>query len=161
MHDTSQAIFHLKHANLLRTKYLLQNYPRYLSQCPKNLEIRVSKAVLEILSFSLSNRTEYGEYDRDLIDRCGPLLPPAIRATVNEIKQFPIDISSKIYPVLYHQYFAPEGTAVDFKQLLQRLDHEYNHLAEDDISLYLSNGERMMSALLFENRFISALDACP
>ena len=52
-------------------------------------------------------------------------------------------------------------TAVDFKQLLQRLDHEYNHLAEDDISLYLSNGERMMSALLFENRFISALDACP
>ena len=151
----------VKHANLLRTKYLLQNYPRYLSQCPKGLEIRVSKAVLEILSFSLSNRAEYDKYDCDLIERCGPLLPPAIQATVNEIKQFPIDVSSKIYPVLYHQYFTPEGTAVDFKQLLQRLDHEYNHLAEDDISLYLSNGERMMSALLFENRFISALDACP
>lgn len=158
---THTSISMINQANLQRTQYLLQNYLRYLAQCPKGLDIRVSKAVLDIVSISLSNRTGYTEYDCNLIDRSGPLLAPAIWTTVNEIKQFPTDVSSKIYPVLYHQYFSPEGTAINFKQLFQRLEKEDIHLTKEDISVYLSNGEHMMSVLLFENRVISAMRACP
>lgn len=157
---THPILLMLSQANLQRTKYLLRNYPRYLAQCPKGLDISISKAIMDILSFSLGSREHYAKADCDLMDRCGSFLAPAIQETANEIKSFPIDISSKIYPVLYHQYFSPEGTAIDIDQLSRRLTGEDIDLPAGEICSYLSDGERMMSALLFPTHLLSAMRAC-
>ena len=93
--------------------------------------------------------------DYSLIDRCGPLLVPAVRQTLEQIREFPYDIAHILYPLLYHQYFSPEGIAIDCKQLSERLKNK--DIILDDASLldWLQKGDLAISALLFPNSFLS------
>lgn len=154
------SITNLDRANLQRTQYLLRRYPEFLAQTPPGLEAQISKAVLDILSFSLCTREVFTQDDRDLMDHCGSFLAQALLRAAEEIKAFPIAVASKIYPVLYHQYFASGGTAVDLAQLSARLEQEECLLSEVEIQNCLTDGERMMSALLFQNHFVAAVHAC-
>lgn len=94
------------------------------------------------------------------MDHCGPLLAPAILHAAGEIKGFPPDVSRKVYPILYWQYFSPSGTAIDIPQLLQRLKEEDFSLTDEEVTQRLSDGEKMMSALLFPSSFVTAMRAC-
>ena len=149
----------LRTANLQRTKYLLAHFPQYSSQSPLSLDEQTSKAVLEILAYHFQYREVFTQADRDLINHCGPLLIPATRLALEEMREFPVDLSSVLYPILYHQYFSPEGTAVDLTELLARLKVEELSLDEEKLRMRLQKGEQAMSALLFSNRFLSSLSA--
>ncbi|MPM29254.1 hypothetical protein SDC9_75794 [bioreactor metagenome] len=154
------SVTNLELANLQRTQYLLCRYPEFLSQAPTRLDAQISKAVLDILSFSLCDREVFTQDDRDLMDHCGAFLAPALLRAAEEIKSFPIAVVSKVYPVLYHQYFAPEGTAIDLEQLSIRIEQEDCSLSAEEIQNHLTAGERMMSTLLFQNHFVTAMHAC-
>lgn len=146
--------------NLLRTQYLLRQYPVFLAQQSDNLDLQISKAVLSILSYSLSSKEAFTSEDCALIDRCGALLAPSIYAAANVIKSFPISISSVIYPVLFNQYLHNDGTAVSTEQLCLRLTSENIFMKDEEIQTYLHDGERMMSSIIFNNKFVSAMQAC-
>lgn len=126
---------------------------------PPELNIRISKSVLSILAFAMQHRQEYSQGDRDLMDNCGPFLSPAIWDALKEIREFPFEIASKIYPILYHQYFNTDGAAIDFIQLHTRLEQEHTEWNVEQLQELLTDGERMMSALLFRNRFLTAIRA--
>lgn len=91
----------LKTTNLQRTRYLLAHFPQYTSQSPLSLDEQTSKAVLEILAYHFQYRELFTQVDRDLIDHSGPLLVPAVKLALEEIREFPMDISRVLYPVLY------------------------------------------------------------
>lgn len=157
---TYPSIKKLNQSNLMRTKHLLRNFSKYRALCPEGLEVQVSRAVLEILSFNLADREICTQSDFDLMDHCGSLLAPAIKGTVEEIRSFPFDVVSTIYPVLFHQYFDNDGPAIDPVQLRLRLIQEEIDLSVEEIQSYLLTGEQMMSTLLFPNKFVSAVRAC-
>lgn len=150
----------LEMANLRRTKYLLRHYSDFAARQPPDLSLPVSQAVLEILSFSLTDHTCDAPGDYRLMDHCGPFLAPAILHTAEEIKGFPPGVSGKVYPVLYWQYLTPDGTAADLPQLLRRLEAEKSSLTGEEAARYLADGEKMMSALLFPCPFVTAMRAC-
>ena len=100
------------------------------------------------------------ENDYLLLDRCGPLLSPAVFHAAEEIRGFPTEIGREVYPVLYWQYFSPDGMAVDIYQLLLRLQVEELGLTKEAVEARLVQGEKMMAALLFPDRFVVAMRAC-
>ena len=156
----SLSVRDLELSNLRRTRYLLRHYSDFAARQPPDLSLPVSQAVLEILSFSLADHADDSTEDYQLMDHCGPFLAPAILHAAEEIKGFPPDVSAKIYPILYWQYFSPNGTAIDIPQLLQRLKAEDLSLTDEEAARRLSDGEKMMSALLFPSPFITAMRAC-
>ena len=147
-------------ANLQRTKYLLKNFERFQAQCPEGLALQTSKAVLDILSFSIGDRDRFSQADIDLMDRCGNMLAPAIRAAAEAMREFPVEVAEKVYPVLYHMYLSPDGSAIDTKQLMARLFAEDTQYTEQEVLEYLDTAERMMSALLFCNKYTLAVGLC-
>ena len=156
-HIMSQA---MEQAYLRRTQYLLKHYRDFHARQPPNLPLSVSQAVLEILSFSWAGMAWDTENDYLLLDRCGPLLSPAVFHAAEEIRGFPTEIGREVYPVLYWQYFSPDGMAVDIYQLLLRLQVEELGLTKKAVEARLVQGEKMMAALLFPDRFVVAMRAC-
>ena len=146
--------------NLLRTRYLLKNYAKYHVNCPKTVDLQTSEAVMNILAFSFTPKHQYNSEDEHLMDNCGFLLSPAVGAALKQIKELPIVVSERIYPVLYRQYFDPDGPAIDSQQLLKRLKLEgTNQISSEEITKHLSEGERMMSSLLFQQNQLTLLKA--
>lgn len=155
-----QRIKRQKDVNLARTKYLLNRYPVFRAQIPQGLDLRISSAVLQILTFTLQERDVFTNRDCRLIDNCGPYLAPAMLETAGEIKRFPAEIAERIYPLLFHRYFDENGAAVSPEQLRKRLEPYGQKYGEDEIRKSLSAGEQMMAALLFANPFLTAMQAC-
>ena len=153
-----QSIINLREASLKRTRYLLTHLPQYTAQCPSSVDEQTSKAVLDILAHHYRYRETVSQADYSLIDRCGPLLVPAVRQTLEQIREFPYDIVAHIlYPLLYHQYFSPEGIAIDCNQLSERLKNEEIVLDDKSLLDWLQKGDSVMSTLLFPNSILSAM----
>ena len=150
----------LEQANLSRTKYLLKNYYLFFKQSDNQPELKISKAVMEILSFALSGEEHYSAADEELIDSCGLFLAPAILGALEEIRTFPYEVFSKVYPILHCCYFHPDGPAVDIHQLAYRISQQALLLTHEEIKQNLEDGERMMSSLLFHNKMICAIKSC-
>ena len=150
----------LEWANHCRAKYTLRDYAKYRAGCPNGLDIKISESVLEILSIHFSGCSRYSSADESLIERCGFLLVPAVNTAFDSIKSLPVSIMSEVYPVLYHQYFSPDGPAINSAQLAERLAAEGFLAHSGSISDLLGIGERIMASLLFPNRVIDALKAC-
>ncbi len=149
----------IMNANIKRTQYILSKHYTYSAQQSEQLDLQVSKAVLDILSFNISSRNLFSDEDIMLIDRCGPFLPPATLAAANIIKQFPTELSQVIYTVIYNQYFHNEGPAINLEQLLSRMDNEYVS-TEENVYSYLKIGECMLASIMFYNQFLSSMQAC-
>ncbi len=147
----------LESANLQRTQYLLKAYPEYLASMPPEIDVKISKSVMSILAYSLRDRTVFSSAEFEIMDACGPFLPRAIQNAADVIRGFPEDISSKIYPVLYHRYLSDEGTSISLEQLALRLGKDELIFQPEEIQALLSDGERIMASLLFDNRLISAM----
>lgn len=151
------SVSNINEANLYRTRYLLSRYHQFAAQSGTVADIQVSRAVLDILSFHFMYRNVYTQEDRELINRCGILLIPAIDCYLEEIKNYPYEIVKIVYPVLYHYYFSPDGKAVDYAQLQMRLQEENLSLSEEDLRIWLRRGERTFSTLLFPNPLLAAV----
>jgi len=152
-----QSIINLREASLKRTRYLLTHLPQYTAQCPSSVDEQTSKAVLDILAHHFRYRETVSQADYSLIDRCGPLLIPAVRLTLEQIREFPYDIAHILYPLLYHQYFSPEGIAIDPVQLSERLRNEEIVLDNETLLNWVQKGDSVMSTLLFSNSILSAM----
>ena len=113
-----------------------------------------------ILSFALSDREHYSADDEELMDSCGLFLAPAIMGALEEIRTFPYEVFSRVYPILYCCYFHPDGPAVDMHQLACRVSQQALTLSYEEIKQNLEDGERIMSSLLFQNKILNALKAC-
>jgi len=154
------AAMNLESANLKRTQYLLSHYPQYRAEASEDLDLKTSQSVLDILSYSLADREQITDHDFDLIDRCGSLLPPALMKAAESIRYFPHEISSMAYPVLYHQYFYPDGIAISTEQLHRRLIEEGTKIDFFSLPNALLTSEKIMTSLLFPNRFVYAMYSC-
>lgn len=152
-------VLNIKEANLYRTKYLLSRYHQFAAQATSPVDTHVSCAVLDILGYHFLHRDVFTQEDRDLIDRCGVFLVSAINHILEEIKNYPHEIVEKMFPVLVHFYFSPDGKAVDLNQLASRLQEENLFLEEEALRSWLDRGEKTLSALLFPNRLLAATSA--
>ena len=149
----------IQETNLHRTRYLLSHYHQFSAQCSSSIDLRVSRAVLDILSYHFVHRDIYCQEDCDLIDHCGAILVPAVNQILEEIRFFPYEIAKTMYPVIYHFYFSPDGKATDLVQLSCRLEKESLFLEEEALRSWLDRGERAFSMLLFPNRMVAAMSA--
>lgn len=152
-------ITNMKEANHSRTKYLLSRYHQFVAQSATVADIQVSRTVLDILSCHFMYRNVYTQEDRELINRCGVYLVPAIDCYLEEIRNYPYEIAKIMYPVLYYYYFSPDGKAIDFNQLRNRLQEENLSLSEEDLRIWLNRGERTFSTLLFPNPLLAAVSS--
>lgn len=151
------SVLRIEEANLCRTKYLLSRYHQFMAQVTSAVDTQISCTVLEILGHHFLYRDVFAQEDRDLIDRCGTFLVPAIDHILEEIRDYPPEVVEIMFPVLFHFYFSPDGKAVDFTQLADRLKEENLFLEEEVLRSWLDRGERAFSALLFPNRMVSAV----
>lgn len=149
----------IKETNLHRTRYLLSHYSQFSAQCSPSIDLRVSCAVMDILSYHFMYRDVFTKEDRDLIDRCGTMLVPAVNQILEEIRSYPYEIVKTLYPVLYHFYFSLDGKAVDLVQLSRRLKEENLFLEEEALRSWLERGEQVFATLLFPNRMVAAFSA--
>ena len=152
-------VLSIKEANLYRTKYLLSRYHQFAAQATSPVDTQVSCAVLDILGYHFLYRDVFTQEDRDLIDRCGIFLVSAMDHILEEIKNYPYEIVEKMFPVLFHFYFSPDGKAVDLTQLANRLQEENLFLEEEALRSWLDRGEKTFSALLFPNRLVVAISS--
>lgn len=152
-------VLNMKEANLQRTKYLLSRYHQFAAQSTSAVDIQVSRAVLDILGYHFLHRDVFTQEDRDLLDRSGAFLVPAIDGLLEVIRNYPYEIVEIPYPVLYHFYFSQDGKAVDLIQLKNRLKEENLFLEEEALRSWLDRGESMFSALLFPNQLVAAISA--
>ena len=153
------SVLNMKEANLHRTKYLLSRYHQFAAQSTSAVDTQVSSAVLDILEYHFLHRDVFTQDDQELIDRCGVFLVSAIDHILQEIRNYPYEIVEIMFPVLFHFYFSPDGMAVDFTQLANRLQEENLFLAEEALRSWLDKGERAFAALLFPNRLVAAVSA--
>lgn len=152
-------VLNMKEANLHRTRYLLSRYHQFAAQSTSAVDAQVSSAVLDILGYHFLHRDVFTQEDQELIDRCGVFLVSAIDHILEEIRNYPYEIVEIMFPVLFHFYFSPDGKAVDFTQLANRLQEENLFLAEETLRSWLDKGERAFAALLFPNRLVAAVSA--
>ncbi|WP_409967953.1 hypothetical protein RFF05_15600 [Bengtsoniella intestinalis] len=118
----------------------------------------MSKAILSILSAHFGSKPLLSQEDYGLMDDCGVFLIPAVLHALQEIREFPHGMGTLPYLLLYHQYFHPDGTAMDSTQLLSRLATEGLDKCLDWDN-QLKAGEQMLSALLFSSPYIRAMQA--
>lgn len=139
-----------------RTEYLLNQLTVYKAQSPAGIELQTSRAVMEILKLYFRGKKGTTAEDQRMLDRCGPLLVPAVMEAAQMLKDFPIEIAEKAYPVLYHQFFHPDGIAADLGQLKKRMALE-DISDENEIRENLTMAVIMLSSLLFAEPVSTAI----
>ncbi len=140
----------LQAANIQRTIYLLDNYHRYRQNQSSHLDVKTSRLILQIVAECVNSRPDFSDGDRALFDKSGALLCLGIQAAMDEIRDLPWDAGQQIYPILWEQYFHPDGPAISTDQLQERLNAADTLLEMSEIETLLKAGHNAMATLILK-----------
>ncbi len=135
--------------------YLLENYHRYRQNQSSHLDVKTSNLILQIVAECLNSRPDFSDGDRALFDKSGALLCLGIQAALDEIRDLLWDAGQQIYPILWEQYFHPDGPAISTVQLQERLNAADTLLEISKIETLLKAGHNAMATLIFESKLLS------
>lgn len=143
-------------ANFQRTEYILNNYLHYKA-LEKHVENNVSHAFFDLVASQMEGKEEFDNQDKTLINKAGPYLLKTIDEAIDSIKRLPLEISNSVYPAIYYYYLfeVSKGTTKKVAELM--LVNDQISVTEDEICQLLEKGIRMLSALLFDERYINAI----
>lgn len=145
----------LFNANVERTRYMLLNYLSYSKQQPGNVDVKTSRSIIGIIADSMGNSPDFRDADKMLIDECGSVIFPGLFQILTEIREFPWGLGQNAYVILYEKYFHDDGDTTTL-QIKERLHESEITLSQVEIEEQLDIAERMMTALIFENKLLYA-----
>lgn len=154
---SKQYVENLYNANYQRTEYILNHYLQYKA-LEENVDSKVSQAFFELVSSQMEGKECFDNQDKALINKAGPYFVKTVEEAIDSIKKFPHDISYSIYPVLYY-YFLLEASKGMIKKVSEMMIiNDDIAVTEDEINQLLKKGIKMLSAQLFDEKIINALN---